>query len=190
MIQDRAKCSPFDQVQTRPLWSKCLMRILLRQPPPPISDHGPAFAPCEPSSGARVRLASNRVSSPPPAICILASHTWGPCQPPPRGGPRQLHSDPSKRPMLGSGPVWRLRAGSPCPASRGAPHAAPVVCSCSPCRSPLPSRFRSLVHVHVACGDFTHPARRPPRPQVVRSGAPADHRPHYRPGQPPAALGS
>ena len=56
-------------------------------------------------------------SAPPPRLlpCLhLLSRTWGPCQPPPRGGPRQLHSGPSKRSMLGLGPGWRLRAGVPC----------------------------------------------------------------------------
>ena len=50
-----------------------------------------------------------RLRPPPPALSAFSFRTWGPCQPPPRGGPRQLHSGPSKRSMLGGS---RLEAES------------------------------------------------------------------------------
>ena len=79
--------------------------------------HGPdaRVALCEPTPGLRVHPPLKlRLHIAPCSTCMLPSHTWGPCQPPPRGGPRQLHSGPSKRSMLGLGPGWRLRAGVPC----------------------------------------------------------------------------
>ena len=78
-------------------------------------DQRPAVALCEPTPGLRVHPPLKlRLHIAPCSTCMLPSHTWGPCQPPPRGGPRQLHSGPSKRSMLGFGPGWRLRAGVPC----------------------------------------------------------------------------